>query len=698
MLDMTSFQPTPAALAEQSREFALVIDDNGNIGWADDRSGRFFGVGAAQELAGRPFTSLIAPGSEDKVARMMNEARAAASPTRWELLLHTGDGPTIATLTAVHFGNAVLVTGSQSNPEHDALLTQMSDALSEIAALHRESERQQREIDQGRAEVSRLNRDLADTGQGMAALYGELSDQNDSMKAMGESRSRFVASMSHELRTPLSSILGLTRLLLARTDGDLNAEQQKQVVLIERSAQELLTLVNDLLDISKLDAGQLKLRPTHFDVQSLFSTLRGQLRPIAAESTARLIFETPEGLPALDTDEGKIAQIVRNFVTNALKFTPDGEVRVIARDNGDGTVSFLVRDTGIGIAPMDLERVFEEFVQIDNPLQRKVRGTGLGLSVSRRMAEMLGGVVTAESEVGRGSTFTLTVPAVHADVEHLAGLEAAAQNIRPGLAPVLVVEDDPQAFFLYERYLLDSGFQVIPARSIEQARALLTKLRPAAIVLDVMLHGETSWRFLEDVKQNPATSDVPVLVVTVMDRERKARALGADEFYVKPVDRDWLRRKLVALSAKRPVRRILVIDDDPVARYVIQKYLADDRYEVLEAPDASEGLARAKNDAPDVIFLDFVLGQETAFEVLDELKVDPRTRSIPVIIATSKQLDEAERERLQAGTVAILTKDQLSREVAITRIRDALTKHRLTAHTGMGEGSGSNGHGPRSNN
>jgi CheY-like chemotaxis protein/two-component sensor histidine kinase len=485
--------------------------------------------------------------------------------------------------------------------------------------------------------------------------------------------------MSHELRTPLSSILGLTRLLLARTDGDLTSEQQKQVVLIERSAHDLLTLVNDLLDISKMDAGQLKLRPTRFDVESLFSTLRGQLRPIAAEATAPLVFEVPEGLPALDTDEGKIAQIIRNFVTNALKFTPEGEVRVIARDNRDGTVSFAVRDTGIGIEKKDLERVFEEFAQIENPLQRSVRGTGLGLSVSRRLSELLGGTITAESEVGKGSTFTLTVPVVHKDVEHLAGLEEAAKQIRPGLAPVLVVEDDPQAFFLYERHLVDSGFQVIPARSIEQARGILAKMRPAAIVLDVMLHGESSWRFLEDVKHDEATADVPVLVVTVMDRERKARALGADEFYVKPVDRDWLRRKLVALSAKRPVRRILVIDDDPVARYVIQKHLADDRYEVIEAADATEGLEKARGQAPDVIFLDFVLGHETAFEVLDELKLDPATRAIPVIIATSKQLDEAERERLEAGTVAIVTKDQLSREVAITRIRDALQKHRPPA-------------------
>lgn len=689
----TAYQPTAATLAEHSREFALVVDEQGQIAWADERSERLFGLGD-EALSGRAMTTLAAPGSEDKVARMLRGASLETATRQWELLLQGADGVATANVTAVPFRTGTLLTGTVGAADASALMTQMSDAMSEIASLHRESERQQREIEAGRAEVSRLHRDLTDSGHGLTALYGELSEKSDTLKAMGESRSRFVASMSHELRTPLSSILGLTRLLLGRTDGDLTTEQQKQIVLIERSAQDLLALVNDLLDISKMDAGQLKLRPTRFDTATLFSTLRGQLRPIAADATALLVFEEPEGLPTLDTDEGKIAQIVRNFVTNALKFTPEGEVRVVARDNGDGTISFAVRDTGIGIAPNDLRHVFEEFVQIENPIQRTVRGTGLGLSVSRRLAELLGGMITAESVVGEGSTFTLTVPVVHPDVEHLAGLEAAAATPRPGYAPVLVVEDDPQAFFLYERHLVDSGFQVVPARNIDQARAILAKMRPAAIVLDVMLDGETSWRFLSDVKDDPSTCDIPVLVVTVMDRERKARALGADEFYVKPVDRDWLRRKLVALSVKHPVRRVLVIDDDPVARYVIQKHLADDEYEVLEAEDAAEGIARARRDKPDVIFLDFVLGKDTAFEVLDELKVNPATRGIPVIIATSKQLEDAERERLERGTVAILTKDQLSREVAITRIRDALANHGVGAATNeMGGTAAQHGNG-----
>jgi CheY-like chemotaxis protein len=380
-------------------------------------------------------------------------------------------------------------------------------------------------------------------------------------------------------------------------------------------------------------------------------------------------------MPTLNTDEGKLAQILRNLVSNALKFTERGEVRVAARANGDNTVTFVVADTGVGIAPGDLERVFEEFTQIDNPVQRRVKGTGLGLSVSQRLAGLLGGRITAASEVGRGSVFSFTIPAVHPDVEAYAALTEQGLQLDPARAPVLVVEDDAQTMFLYEKYLSDSGFQVVPARGVDDARAVLARVRPAAVVLDVMLDGETSWSFLEEMKKNPATRDIPTLVVTVMDRENKARALGADEFFVKPMQREWLLNKLQLLaSAGGPVERVLVIDDDAVARYLVRRLLADTRYAVLEAADGAEGVRLARDERPDVIVLDFVLPSMTAFEVIDDLKCDPRTRAIPVIVSTSKTLDTNERARLAADTAAILSKAHLSREVAISRIREALAK------------------------
>jgi signal transduction histidine kinase/CheY-like chemotaxis protein len=655
--------PSPDLLASLSRELLLTVGADGTLLWTDDRTRWTLGADATR------LRDLAAPGTEEKVDRLVAAAVEARTAVEWEtVLVLDGVAVPVSFRGAPHDGGALLV-GSFVGRDAGAQLEQMSATMNELSALHRETGRQQREL-------LRLNRELDESGRGLRALYAELDVQADSLRNASEIKSRFIANMSHELRTPINSILGLTQLLIARTDGALTAEQERQVSFIRKSAEVLAELVGDVLDLAKIEAGKTALRPVAFDVESTFSTLRGMLRPVHAGDDVALVFDpVPAEMPTLNTDEGKLAQILRNLVSNALKFTERGEVRVAARANGDDTVTFVVADTGVGIAPGDLERVFEEFTQIDNPVQRRVKGTGLGLSVSQRLAGLLGGRITAASEVGRGSVFSFTIPAVHPDVEAYAALTEQGLQLDPARAPVLVVEDDAQTMFLYEKYLSDSGFQVVPARGVDDARAVLARVRPAAVVLDVMLDGETSWSFLEEMKKNPATRDIPTLVVTVMDRENKARALGADEFFVKPMQREWLLNKLQLLaSARGPVERVLVIDDDAVARYLVRRLLADTRYAVLEAADGAEGVRLARDERPDVIVLDFVLPSMTAFEVIDDLKCDPRTRAIPVIVSTSKTLDTNERARLAADTAAILSKAHLSREVAISRIREALAK------------------------
>jgi signal transduction histidine kinase/CheY-like chemotaxis protein len=660
---MTAPPPSPDLLASLSRELLLTVGADGTLLWTDDRTRWTLGADATR------LRDLAAPGTEEKVDRLVAAAVEARTAVEWEtVLVLDGVAVPVSFRGAPHDGGALLV-GSFVGRDAGAQLEQMSATMNELSALHRETGRQQREL-------LRLNRELDESGRGLRALYAELDVQADSLRNASEIKSRFIANMSHELRTPINSILGLTQLLIARTDGALTAEQERQVSFIRKSAEVLAELVGDVLDLAKIEAGKTALRPVAFDVESTFSTLRGMLRPVHAGDDVVLVFDpVPAEMPTLNTDEGKLAQILRNLVSNALKFTERGEVRVAARANGDDTVTFVVADTGVGIAPGDLERVFEEFTQIDNPVQRRVKGTGLGLSVSQRLAGLLGGRITAASEVGRGSVFSFTIPAVHPDVEAYAALTEQGLQLDPARAPVLVVEDDAQTMFLYEKYLSDSGFQVVPARGVDDARAVLARVRPAAVVLDVMLDGETSWSFLEEMKKNPATRDIPTLVVTVMDRENKARALGADEFFVKPMQREWLLNKLQLLaSAGGPVERVLVIDDDAVARYLVRRLLADTRYAVLEAADGAEGVRLARDERPDVIVLDFVLPSMTAFEVIDDLKCDPRTRAIPVIVSTSKTLDTNERARLAADTAAILSKAHLSREVAISRIREALAK------------------------
>jgi len=484
--------------------------------------------------------------------------------------------------------------------------------------------------------------------------------------------------VSHEFRTPLHTILGLSKLLLDGSDGPLSDEQVKQLRFIRTSAEELSQMVNDLLDLSKAESGRGALRIERFSAADLFSSMRGMLKPLLDDKQPVTLefVPPPEGLE-LETDQGKVSQILRNLVSNALKFTERGSITVSV-ERANGSACFTVCDTGIGIAEANYDRIFEEFGQIDGPLQSKAKGTGLGLPLSRKLAELLSGSLRVKSKIGEGSTFVLELPPSHPDASELAYLES--RPLDPLRDPVLVVEDDRKTIFAYERFLSLAGFQVVPARSVEHARKLLQTLSPAAIVLDIMLEGESTWEFLGSLKGDPNTRDIPVLVVTVTNKEQKARALGADEFWLKPVDQDRLLRKLRSLSRLGIPGKVLVIDDDEKARYLVTRFLSDSPYHVIEAATGPEGVRSAQLHVPQVILLDFLLEDMTAFDVLDELKADPRTRNIPVVVVTSHTLDNADLQRLASQTEAILSKDELSRELAMSRIRDALRKAGVGRH------------------
>ena len=260
------------------------------------------------------------------------------------------------------------------------------------------------------AQVAALSHELAETNQGVVALYAELDDNALRLREASDLKSRFLSYMSHEFRTPLGSIRSLTRILTDRLDGPLTEEQEKQVKFIQDAATELSEMVDDLLDLARVEAGRVTISPAWFEMVDLFSALRGMFKPILSSDTVSLIFEEPKGLPAVFTDDKKVSQILRNFISNALKFTPSGEVRVRAAMHGPDEIRFSVSDTGIGIPPQHLSAIFQDFVQVDSPIQKTLRGSGLGLSLSRKLALMLGGDVAVESLVGAGSTFSVTIP------------------------------------------------------------------------------------------------------------------------------------------------------------------------------------------------------------------------------------------------------------------------------------------------
>ena len=555
---------------------------------------------------------------------------------------------------------AVKLAGERAADPLEEIRRQNQDLLMSLEALRNRQD-----------ELTELNDELEDTNRGVVALYAELDEKADHLRRADDLKTRFLSNMTHEFRTPLNSILALSRMLLQRLDGPLTAEQEKQIGFIRSSAETLSELVNDLLDLAKVEAGKTVIAPEAFEVETLFGTLRGMLRPLLVGENVALVFEDASALPRLDTDESKLSQILRNFISNAIKFTERGEVRVsaVAVDD-DQSIAFTVADTGIGIPPEDIERIFDEYAQVDNPLQRTAKGTGLGLPLSKRLAELLGGDITVESEPGVGSRFTVTVPRVFAGAR-----PAPVRSIDPGRLPVLVVEDAAVDAAILERQLADTRYQVLTVPTIGTARTVLASMRPSAIVLDAFLIGEQCWPFLVEIKRGWTTRDIPVVLLASMEQGRRALGMGADEYATKPVDAAWLIATLDRLVGQGDLRKVLVIDDDLMSRYLVRRYLADLPVVVTEATSGLDGIRRAQDDRPDVICLDIRMPVLDGYQVIERLAVDPVTRATPIIVITSTPSAELEHDRL-TRVETVLSKDDLSRDSLTRAITQAAIRAR----------------------
>ena len=528
----------------------------------------------------------------------------------------------------------------------------LHDALAQLA------ERQE--------QVRRINRELEDTNRGVVALYAELEEKAERLRRADDTKSRFLSNMSHEFRTPLNSIRALTGLLLDHADGPLNDEQRTQVELVRKAAGTLAELVEDLLDLAKIEAGKVDVQASEFTVETLFSTLRGMLRPLITSDTVALHFEVSPALPPLRTDEAKVAQILRNFVSNALKFTERGEIRVTAMPAAGGrAVAFAVADTGIGIAPEHQELIFEEFGQVKGPLQRRVRGTGLGLPLCRRLAGLLGGSVTVESEPGVGSTFTATLPV---RLEEVVAPEAdTAPAATPALAAelahvsILILASETESQTYYERLLRGTPYRAVAARDLESAADTLRRAPIAAIVVDGRLRDATTWQWLAAVRGD-AERARPLPAITVADGDAgsgaAAPAGAVDAALPRPLERHALLEALNRLTGWR----ILVVDDDATTRYSLRRLLDHPALRVLEAADARAGWNAAHAARPELIILDLGLPDMDGGELLRRLKSDAATRDVPVVVATAGDLTPANAEALRGLAQAVVSKRELEED------------------------------------
>jgi len=366
------------------------------------------------------------------------------------------------------------------------------------------------DLEGARAELEQINTELENTNRGVVALYAELDERAEELRRASEIKSQFLSNMSHELRTPLNSIMALARLLSDQVDGPLTTEQLRQVTYITHSAEALTALVNDLLDLAKVEAGRVDLNPTEFSTSELLGALRGMMRPLQTSDRVELVIEDRTNGLRLQTDEGKLAQILRNLVSNALKYTEQGQVRVEVSTRPPGRIEFIVRDTGIGIPEVELKRIFDEFVQVRNPLQARHKGSGLGLPLSRKLAGLLGGLIAVESTPGVGSIFTLDIPVALPDAESEADRDAGTGGIK-----ILIVDDEePTRYVLRQGLAAEPNWAILEAADGTEGLRLAQAEMPNFIVLDLNMPGLDGFEVFRTLKGDPATRDIPILVVT----------------------------------------------------------------------------------------------------------------------------------------------------------------------------------------